>query len=116
MITSTRLENGVTTTVELSALDWLRREGPRKWRELHSFARDWEGDVVLARQFLEDFAAVLPCGSCRSHWLALVQRHPPDLSSAEAFFVWTVDRHNDVNARRGTALLSVAAARVLYAL
>jgi hypothetical protein len=77
------------------------------WIPLHKYAvehqDDW--DPVKAKRwykclwlptvprFTPDGAA---CG-CVTHWQELTEENPPDFSSSEAFFAWTVDRHNDVS-------------------
>lgn len=76
--------------------------GPRKWRELHRGFRS--ADWLLA------WVASLPCPECRAHAETLIAESPPNFTDAEAFFAWTVDFHNAVNARLGKPSLSLAAA------
>lgn len=63
---------------------------------------------------LAKFATRIPCGSCQKHWRQVMTESPPDLSSAEAFFVWSVDAHNAVNRHLGKPLFSLADARIKY--
>lgn len=52
---------------------------------------------------------------CRRHWRELVAAKPPDFSSREAFFAWTVEAHNAVNERLGKPLVTLEEARRLHA-
>jgi Erv1 / Alr family len=73
----------------------------------------WNADS--AKSFYETWYASIPgmCG-CADHWKAIIAKHPPDFTSPAAFFAWTVDRHNDVNARLGKPIMSHEEARALY--
>lgn len=51
---------------------------------------------------------------CRQHWRELVTSNPPDFSTSNAFFRWTVARHNDVNARLGKPIMPLDHALALY--
>ncbi|HUB24117.1 MAG TPA: ERV1/ALR-related protein, partial [Tepidisphaeraceae bacterium] len=83
--------------------------GPQLWADLHQWALTTDlSDVV---QWLARFAARVPCGECRRHWLAAVANSPPLLESREKLFAWTVDLHNVVNRRLGKPPMSLADAR-----
>lgn len=73
--------------------------GPAKWAELHRWAM--KGDLPTASRWLDSFAASLPCGECKQHWLNLVRDNPPDFGSNEALFDFTVGLHNMVNISLG---------------
>jgi hypothetical protein len=45
--------------------------------------------------------------SCLAEWKRLIALHPPDFSSARAFFEWGVDRHNDVNVLLGKPIFTL---------
>ena len=45
------------------------------------------------------FPDLIFCQACRDHYLQMIVRTPPDLSSRDALFRWSVDRHNEVNLR-----------------
>jgi hypothetical protein len=64
--------------------------------------------------YLEGIAAKLPCVTCRQNWLAALKSAPPDFSTPEATFTWTVARHNEVNRRNGKREYTVEEARALY--
>lgn len=82
--------------------------GPIFWKELHRWALD--GNLKTTAAWLEAFAAAIPCEDCRIHWAELMAANPPDLSSRETFFAWTVDRHNDVNRRLDLMPMSIGEA------
>lgn len=88
-------------------------QGSPLWWRLHTFARGWDGDIRAARDHLAQLDAALP-ECCQPHWRGLLATHPPDLRDADAFFEWTVDRHNDVNRRLGRPALPLAAAAEMY--
>lgn len=88
-------------------------DGAPRWIALHRFARTWDGDRAAAEAHLADLAAVLP-PCCQPHWRALLAEHPPELTSADALFVWTVARHNDVNRRLTKPELPLLEAAALY--
>jgi hypothetical protein len=52
-------------------------------------------------QWVERFGWKLPCGDCRRKFQGELKEHPPDLSSHESAFAWTVDLHNKVNDHLG---------------
>ncbi len=90
------------STPQPSSTDWSVL-GPQMWGKLHTRAREYDGNAGAAAVFLILFTFAIPCGDCKRHWLEMLKRSPPDLSSAEAYYQWTVDRHNEVNLRLGKA-------------
>lgn len=93
-----------------------RDERTRKlWRELHTRALTVT-DLSGEKKWLENWAGKVPCGECREHWHELAAELPPDLSSPDAYWRWTVEAHNRVNQRIGRPTLTVAQARELYSL
>lgn len=87
----------------------ILKHGAERWARLHRRALVMEGqdDTI----WIAAFGASLPCGDCKSHWLEMLKRTPPDRSR---YFAWSVDRHNEVNARIGKPILTEAAARSLW--
>ena len=77
----------------------LRDGGPKMWAELHARPAAYTGDAVAELAWLEAFARRIGCGECQKHWRELVEKMPPDLTSAGAYRRWGVDRHDDVNSR-----------------
>jgi hypothetical protein len=78
--------------------------GRKKWAEMHARAMAWNpaaGDAAAEAAYLARAADGLAGCQCSPHWRAYLKSHPPDLSSAESYFAWTVAAHNAVNARLG---------------
>jgi hypothetical protein len=71
------------------------------WAELHRRGLTYNGDQKAELAWLEAFTARIGCGTCRQHWRELLTRTPPDLSSPEACFAWTVHAHNAVSRQLG---------------
>jgi len=73
------------------------------WLELHQYAFAKWTTPEDAKQWYADWHKRVRrysgCAACYKAWERLVEQHPPDFSSPDAFFLWTVDRHNDVNVR-----------------
>lgn len=84
------------------------------WAELHRRAIDYAGDEAAEQQWLIDFARRVPCGECRQHWQGIVTQPPPNLSSGDAYFAWTVATHNLINRRLDKPEMPLAEARAIY--
>jgi hypothetical protein len=90
-------------------------QGQAKWRELHLYALTEQPTPLGRVAWLANFAASLPCGDCKRSWKLLMQQKPLLQSATDKqFWEWTVDRHNDVNAKLGKPLLTYEQAKVLY--
>jgi hypothetical protein len=83
------------------AEDYLREI----WRLIHT-------RIDPTQAFLDQVTLMLPCGECKAHWVAMIERTPP-VFGAE-WFAWTVDRHNEVNARLGKALVPLEEAAEIW--
>jgi len=87
------------------------------WRELHNYPLvlvSW--NAATCEAWYRDWERRIPninC-DCRRHWKELVEKNSPDFGSPLAFFVWGVDRHNDVNRRLGKPEVSIDEACRLY--
>lgn len=69
----------------------LHRYGPMNSRNWDSAtAEKWYNQIWLPK------VPNIGC-SCQPHWAELTKRHPPDFSSAKAFFEWGWSRHDDVS-------------------
>lgn len=79
------------------------------WEELHRRALVVEYDDT--EFLLGNFARRVPCGECRRHWLEMFKRTPIE---SHRYFDWTVDRHNEVNARLGKPVISYEEARRIW--
>jgi hypothetical protein len=85
------------------------------WAELHGYSPEvW--DEAAAREWFADWQRRIPniACDCRRHWRELVAEMPPDFSSREAFFAWTVEAHNAVNSRIGKPLVTLEEAYRLH--
>jgi hypothetical protein len=79
------------------AIEW----GPILWKEFHNRTKQYKMDVEAENRWLTIFGSWIPCGECRSHYLELLKKTPPDLHSKESFEEWGIDIHNKVNIRLG---------------
>lgn len=86
------------------------------WAELHSYnPGKWVAEEA-EKWFAWWLRRVPSFGcSCQSHFKDIIKKHPPDFSSHDSFFEWTVARHNDVNQRLGKEIFTLEKARMLYA-
>jgi hypothetical protein len=87
----------------------IAERGRACWAELH-------GCQEPTQQWYAEWLKTVPsfgC-SCRKNWDELTTKYPPDFSSREAFFKWSVDRHNDVNRKLGKPQVSVMEAEGLH--
>ena len=82
--------------------------GPATWTMLHSMAYGApEVPSKKERHAIEEtvnsFALLMPCKACRTHFADMLHEFPIEKAShsRDAFIQWTIDRHNDVNARLG---------------
>lgn len=78
--------------------------GPALWAELHKRALSVTSDDS---EWLAKFERRVPCGSCRKHWLEMLQKTPPDWTR---YFGWSVDRHNEINVKLGKPEMPLAEA------
>lgn len=88
------------------------------WMELHQFSLELWNPVAAAEWYYLEWLPKLPhlgCDDCTSDWYQLTQQYPPDFSSQERFFEWTVRRHNDINRKLGKPVLSIEEARASVA-
>ena len=94
----------------------LANAGREHWRRLHAFPFSGDWDCSARCKWWADWQASIPnigC-SCRKHWSELIATCPPDFSSPEAFFLWSVGAHNIVNVRLGKPIMPYAEAWQLY--
>jgi len=86
---------------------------PNHWDKLHRYVyttpEKAEADYLLWQSSIPN----INC-NCMKSWLELTTKYPPDFSSAEAFFLWGVDRHNDVNVKLGKPILSIKEAYQIH--
>jgi hypothetical protein len=71
-------------------------QGRYAWSQLHS-------QPELTPEWYEDWLKLIPKHGCRcyDHWRQITDKRPPDFSSLEAFRLWAIAAHNDVNKLTG---------------
>lgn len=74
------------------------------WEYLHSYK--WQSEEET-RKWFDGWCAGIPCGSCKHDWFIIIRNFPPDFSSAQAFFEWSVAAHNLVNKKLDKPELSL---------
>lgn len=79
------------------------------WNYLHTKAL-LPGDYTEWRERAEQLLGT----DCFSTWKAFEEENPPDFSTEEARFAWTVKGHNHVNEKLGKPLLSVEEASKIH--
>ena len=96
--------------------------GPAGWQMLHVFAHTAPRELdATARtdmaQLLRLFAQHLPCPRCRRHFLGFLDRRMTEeaLGTRDALVRLLHDAHNEVNARTGKRLWTLAEHRRAYA-
>jgi hypothetical protein len=82
--------------------------GPAMWEKLHRRAGQYQGDDSA---WMKTFSSEVPCGKCRKDWREMLARTPPDW---DKYFAWTVDRHNEINAKLGKPIMSLEEARARW--
>lgn len=92
----------------------MEKVGPPIWKDLHNYAKTWNGNVEEQSKFLETVKGRIPCGECKTFWVAHNHTHPAPTESADAFFAWTVEVHNKVNAKLNKPTIDLAEAANLY--
>ena len=102
----------MTEAINEKGLEWMPKSvwGPIKWKELHTRAlmpTAMEGEERWFASYLDG----LPCEKCRQHFAEFLGQSPPDFSSRESFFNWTVAAHNYVNVAMGRRSWSIEEAR-----
>jgi len=81
--------------------------GRHTWIFLHTLASNFhvndDSDEASTLQqitsLLRTFGELYPCRTCGEHFLEMLQKHPPKVSSRSDFEVWLCERHNEVNTR-----------------
>ena len=80
--------------------------GFHTWHAIHYIALGYptspsQEDVSAYSSFFLGLGHVLPCKFCTHHYIEHLKTLPPDLSSRDALFAWTVALHNVVNKSLG---------------
>ena len=80
------------------------------WQVIHMycFLAKKKKDVI---NLLHAFAKALPCVHCSNHMMQYLKRYPPQELN---LFKWSVDFHNNVNARTNKPMLTYEEAKEVY--
>lgn len=94
MMNSRRFSLGVLSEDRKFPEHW----GPLKWKELHTRAKEKEGQNDQA--WLNQFAHSIPGNgcACKGSFLLLIKQNPPDWNN---YYSWTVKIHNLINKKLG---------------
>jgi hypothetical protein len=84
---------------------------PDFWQDM--FDSVWALKGVEIDMYLELVWLGLPCGECKTHFGAALERHPAP-HSPEGYFAWLVDRRNDIRVRKGKPVVTLEEAQELY--
>jgi hypothetical protein len=82
--------------------------GPHYWYTFHENASLYPDqpstdDIQNERQYVNHFVTHLPCNTtCGDTAKTFIQNNPPDLTNKKAYFVWTVQFHNEINKETGS--------------
>lgn len=89
--------------------------GPPIWKNLHTYAKTWNGDIDAQKEFLnKEVQNKIPCGECKGFWLKEIKDNPPPTDSSQNFFEWTVSVHNKVNVKLEKTPITLEEALTLY--
>lgn len=87
---------------------------PDLWKELHIRALRFDKSKQKDdHEFLKIWADKIPKGSCKCQdsWESWIKICPPDFTSRDSYFAWTVKSHNMVNMKLYKRIWSVAEAK-----
>lgn len=89
------------------------------WKELHSHILndyvDKTNDIVWLSTWTKKIPRFTKGCSCNEHWTKWYRANPPNFTSREAYFAWSVKAHNDVNLRLNKPSITVEQAKAMYA-
>ena len=85
--------------------------GSPAWLFLHSIALNYPKnptytDKINMKTFFETVGKVLPCNSCKKHYMDNIKKLPIQLNSKDELVKWTIDFHNLVNKILGKRIIS----------
>lgn len=92
--------------------------GSKLWGELHRWALTADlSDAYAQLAWLYRWSMQLPSVRCEClpHWMTLLSEDPPDFSSNDWLFLWTVSVHNVVNRRLRKKSMGTVDARKRWA-
>lgn len=76
--------------------------GRASWKYFHTLLARFPDEPTAAEQeklrsFLNLYAELYPCGECSHHFVAMLEKYPPQVSSRLAAAMWGCHVHNLVN-------------------
>lgn len=80
------------------------------WARLHRRALDGR----MHADYLRYFGSAIGCHLCQRHWYEFLKANPPDFSTSDAQFEFSVRAHNHANAQRGVPEMSLEDALALW--
>lgn len=82
--------------------------GPIFWEFFHCLLYLYDKDQknTLSNFLYKDFPRLIPCGSCRKHYISIIQQTPPPYHSEEEMIAWGFSVHNAVNEKLGKPVLA----------
>lgn len=97
----------------------IARWGPAAWVFMASVAMSYPTKPTSQQKadvwkFYHGLGQVLPCVTCRHHFLEYMDRVPIKNDSRDALFAWVVHAHNEVRARQGKAPFTITGASQHY--
>ena len=86
--------------------------GNKFWFTMHTVAYFYPenptpAEQQAAEQFYSSLSLLLPCPACGAHYATLIQLTPPRVGSRMELLEWTIDIHNEVNARLGKRTITL---------
>lgn len=104
-----------TKSFSASSISWMKKAvwGPLKWKELH-FRAISRLPIDDEKEWFDSFVEGVPCPECKEHFNKFIEDHPPNFTSRESMFEWTVEAHNYVNYMTGKQWMSSIEAAKLY--
>ena len=85
--------------------------GPSAWLFLHTITLDYpdeptKEDKEKYREFFISLSYVIPCETCKEHYLETIRKFPINLESKETLTKWLHNIHNQVNLRNNKEIYS----------
>lgn len=85
--------------------------GSSAWLFLHTITLDYpdeptKEDKEKYREFFISLSYVIPCETCKEHYLETIRKFPINLESKETLTKWLHNIHNQVNLRNNKEIYS----------
>ena len=69
---------------------------------------------VALHNFFSSLHELIPCESCRGHYMEFYNNEALDSSSRDTVWIWLTNLHNQVNQRNGTSQMSPELAAITH--